>query len=265
MAEGRGIYLRRILHGAGESRTIAFPDLTRWAECLYRASSTEPPLHGAVFAIEQLELHARALAASHVLGRSHGDDRLLRRLGDSERVIERCHLLHSRAHAAGRRMALAAEWLLDNRWLIEEQVHLARLHFPRGYSRQLPRLAEGGLIRFVDQRALIVDAMAMGILRKYLVENFGLTAARTVLTQFGFAQGWRMAEALQSGFNWPNKADWRRAGSRVNNLAGLFRSEPEIEDPLSRKGVMLLASYEAEQPCCISAAPTAPSVGPSAA
>jgi transcriptional regulator of acetoin/glycerol metabolism len=30
----------------------------------------------------------------------------------------------------------------------------------------------------------------MGLLRKYLVENFGLTAARTVLTQFGFAPGW---------------------------------------------------------------------------
>ncbi|MFA7329472.1 MAG: glucoamylase family protein [Candidatus Delongbacteria bacterium] len=140
---GLGNRLRRLFHGAGESRTIGFPDLTRWAEGLYRASSTEPPLHGAVFAIEQLELHARDLAAGHVLGRSHGDDRLLRRLWDSERVIERCHLLLSRAHAAGRRMALAAEWLLDNRWLIEEQVHLARLHFPRGYSRQLPRLAGG--------------------------------------------------------------------------------------------------------------------------
>ncbi|MFA7329483.1 MAG: sigma-54-dependent Fis family transcriptional regulator [Candidatus Delongbacteria bacterium] len=116
------------------------------------------------------------------------------------------------------------------------------------HHRELLELdPEGGLIRFAGQRALIVDAMAMGILRKYLVENFGLTAARTVLTQFGFAQGWRMAEALKGGYNWPHKNDWRRAGSRLNNLAGLFRSEPECEDPLSRKGVMLLASYEAEQ------------------
>lgn len=51
---------------------------------------------------------------------------------------------------------------------------------------------EGGEIRFAGQRALLVDALAMGLLRKYLVENFGLTAARTVLTQFGFAHGWRM-------------------------------------------------------------------------
>ena len=31
--------------------------------------------------------------------------------------------------------------------------------------------------------ALLLDAVAMGLLRRYLVENFGLTAARAVLTQ----------------------------------------------------------------------------------
>jgi hypothetical protein len=48
---------------------------------------------------------------------------------------------------------------------------------------------EGGVIRFAGQRALLLDAVAMGLLRQYLVENFGLTAARAVLTQFGFAHG----------------------------------------------------------------------------
>jgi hypothetical protein len=56
---------------------------------------------------------------------------------------------------------------------------------------------EGGAIRFAGQRALVIDAVAMGLLRKYLVENFGELAARTVLTQFGFAHGWRMAEAMR--------------------------------------------------------------------
>ena len=61
------------------------------------------------------------------------------------------------------------------------------------------------MIRFAGQRALLLDAVAMGLLRKYLVENFGVTAARTVLTQFGFAHGWRMAEAAQTlGIQRPN-------------------------------------------------------------
>ena len=106
---------------------------------------------------------------------------------------------------------------------------------------------EGGLIRFAGQRALLVDAVAMGLLRRYLVENFGRAAARAVLTQFGFAHGWRMAEAMQKEFTWASNDEWRRAGSRIYTLQGLFRAQPGSEDPLSNKGAMLLASYEAEQ------------------
>jgi two-component system, NtrC family, response regulator HydG len=106
---------------------------------------------------------------------------------------------------------------------------------------------EGGVIRFAGQRALLLDAVAMGLLRKYLVENFGLTAARTVLTQFGFAHGWRMAEAMRSEFKWDSDEDWRRAGTRIHTLEGLFRVEPGTKETLSPEDVMLVASYEAEQ------------------
>ena len=106
---------------------------------------------------------------------------------------------------------------------------------------------EGGLIRFAGHRALLLDAVAMGLLRKYLVENFGVTAARTVLTQFGFAHGWRMAEAMQAEFRWDSDEDWRSAGARLHMLEGLFRIDPGSDDPLSKTGMMLAASYEAEQ------------------
>src|SRR5438270_13663501 len=106
---------------------------------------------------------------------------------------------------------------------------------------------EGGVIRFAGQRALLLDAVAMGLLRKYLVENFGITATRTVLTQFGFAHGWRMAEAMHAQFAWDNDDEWRRAGPRLNALEGLFSLGAGVDEPLSKDGVMLLASYEAEQ------------------
>src|SRR3954467_8478934 len=83
----------------------------------------------------------------------------------------------------------------------------------------------GGVIRFAGQRALLLDAVAMGLLRKYLVENFGLLAARSVLTQFGFAHGWRMAEAMQTEFKWKSDDEWQRAGTRIHALEGLFRVE----------------------------------------
>jgi DNA-binding NtrC family response regulator len=106
--------------------------------------------------------------------------------------------------------------------------------------------AEAGVIHFAGQRALLIDAVAMGLLRKYLVENFGATAARTVLTQFGFAHGWRMAEALQTAFKWASDEEWRTAGPRIHTLEGLFHIESG-GDPLGKRGSMLLASYEAEQ------------------
>jgi two-component system, NtrC family, response regulator HydG len=122
-------------------------------------------------------------------------------------------------------------------------MHVEDLH----HEELLELDPEGGVIRFAGQRALLLDAMAMGLLRMYLVENFGLTAARAVLTQFGFAHGWRMAEAMRAQFKWVSKDDWRRAGPRIHCLEGLFRMEPGSEDPLDAKGAMLLASYEAEQ------------------
>lgn len=105
----------------------------------------------------------------------------------------------------------------------------------------------GGLIRFAGQRALLLDAVAMGLLRKYLVENFGLSAARTVLTQFGFAHGWRMAEAMKGAFSWESDDEWRRAGTRLNALEGLFRVEPGSGGPRSPEGVVLQSTYESEQ------------------
>jgi DNA-binding NtrC family response regulator len=116
------------------------------------------------------------------------------------------------------------------------------------HHRELLELdPEGGLIRFAGQRALLIDAVAMGLLRKYLVENFGQTAARTVLTQFGFAHGWRMAEAMRAEFTWDSDEDWGRAGTRIHALGGLFRVEAGSSGPLSHEGVMIGASYEAEQ------------------
>jgi len=114
--------------------------------------------------------------------------------------------------------------------------------------RELLELSpDGGVIRFARQRMLLLDAVAMGLLRKYLVENFGLNAARTVLTQFGFAHGWRMAEAMLAEFKWESDEQWRQAGTRIHALQGLYRVESGSQDPLSKEGVILTASYEAGQ------------------
>ncbi|HVG63995.1 MAG TPA: sigma 54-interacting transcriptional regulator [Hyalangium sp.] len=106
---------------------------------------------------------------------------------------------------------------------------------------------EGGTVHFAGQRALILDAVAMGLLRKQLLDTLGPAAARAIFTRFSFAHGWRMAEALCSSFAWDSARDWRAAGGLIHTLQGLIRLEPGAEDPFSPQGATMAASYEAEQ------------------
>jgi DNA-binding NtrC family response regulator/predicted hydrocarbon binding protein len=107
--------------------------------------------------------------------------------------------------------------------------------------------AAAGEIRFAGERALIIDALAMGLLRKQLVDTLGLSAARLLLTRFGYAHGWRMAEALGRSFRFASPDEWRDAGGRIHALQGLLRLDERNEGPLSPAGATVHASYEAEQ------------------
>jgi DNA-binding NtrC family response regulator len=102
-------------------------------------------------------------------------------------------------------------------------------------------------VRFAGERALILDAVALGLLRKQLVEMLGLAGARAVLTRFAFAHGWRMAEALRARFPWSSEEQWQAAGGLIHMLQGLIRVRPEEGNPLLRQGATLEYSYEAEQ------------------
>jgi len=112
----------------------------------------EPPLRGELFSLEQLARHARTLASGHQVVTTRGANRLLNRLDDNEQVL-RAYNRATLAVGQTRNVTPAAEWLLDNFYLIEEQIQTARRHLPRGYSRELPRLLNGpsaGLPRVYD-------------------------------------------------------------------------------------------------------------------
>jgi cellobiose phosphorylase len=109
-------------------------------------ANDEQPLRAELFSLDQLESHAKSLAAWHVVldGRApRRADRLLARLAANELTLRSAYELVAEAVVRGRRITPAAEWFLDNYHLIEEQVRTARRHLPRGYSRELPRLTNG--------------------------------------------------------------------------------------------------------------------------
>jgi cyclic beta-1,2-glucan synthetase len=103
----------------------------------------EPPLRSELFSSDQMEQHGRTLAGLHELGLGRARDRLLARLAENESVLLGVRNLLTEAIKATRRITPAGEWLLDNFYLIEEQIRTARKHLPKGYSRELPRLLNG--------------------------------------------------------------------------------------------------------------------------
>jgi transcriptional regulator with PAS, ATPase and Fis domain len=110
--------------------------------------------------------------------------------------------------------------------------------------------AAGGILRFSGERAIIMDTVALGILRHELIETVGTTLARGVLTRFGYAHGWRTAMAMQKQFPWDSEQEWKTAGGRLHTLQGLVRVEPVERAPGEARPFAEAVwhdSYEAEQ------------------
>ncbi len=126
------------------------------------SNDDQTPLRAELFSVDQMEQHGKALAGGHALSTSRPPIRLLERLDDNERVLIDTFDMLTAAVRSRLRIAPAGDWLLDNFYLIEEQIRTARQHLPKEYSRGLPHLAQGpsrGLPRVYD---LALEAISHG-------------------------------------------------------------------------------------------------------
>ncbi|MET4573347.1 cyclic beta-1,2-glucan synthetase [Stenotrophomonas rhizophila] len=149
---GRWLRLRRLVRWRWRERQASAPAI----------EATEGPLRAALYSVEQMEVYGRALARQHRVRMRPSPERLLERLQANERVLQDANTLLSSVVREQRPVTPAGEWLLDNYYLVEEQIQTARRHLPRGYSRQLPSLATGpsaGLPRVYE---LSMQAIAHG-------------------------------------------------------------------------------------------------------
>ena len=127
---------------------------------VHKRVGDEPPLRSELFSTSQMEQHGKTLAAAHTLITGHPPEQLLTRLGENEYVLNEVRDLLTEAVKGNRRITPAGEWLLDNFYLMEEQIRTAKRHLPKGYSRGLPRLKKGpsaGLPRVYDIALEIVS------------------------------------------------------------------------------------------------------------
>ncbi len=118
------------------------------------------PLRSILYSSEQMQQHAVKLARSHRLTEGPPSELLLKRLAENEDVLIDVHSLISETVKVNKRLAPAGEWLLDNFYLIEEQIYIGKKHLPKGYSKELPKLAKGqsqGLPRVYDIAVEIIS------------------------------------------------------------------------------------------------------------
>jgi len=229
--------------------------LSRWRRHLSgaHAPDDELPLRAELFNDEQMEQHGQNLARDHTLDGAGRPGRLLVRLASNELVLgETCGLLMA-AVKARLPVAPAGEWLLDNFYLIEEQIRTAREHLPKAYSRELPRLAQGpsrGLPRVYD---LALEAISHGDGRVDGESLHGFVAAYQTVTPLTLGELWaipimlrlallenlrRVASRITAARLQVNKAhDWasqmldvaeRDPKSLILVIADMARSEPPL-------------------------------------
>jgi cyclic beta-1,2-glucan synthetase len=106
----------------------------------------EAPIRAELFSVERLEQHAESLAvAQQVAARPPRGTPLDRRLRDNTKVLGDTYRAIAQSFRAHRPITPAAEWLLDNFHIVEEQIREIKHDLPPGYYRKLPKLAEGPL------------------------------------------------------------------------------------------------------------------------
>ena len=150
----------------------------------------EQPLRAEIFNIDQFKLHAGGMAARHSVSFKRGREKLLSRLKENEEIILRAYKLLNQSASAKRRISPAGDWLLDNYYLIEEQIRLAQKFLPKGYSRELPKLTKGPLAGYPRVYDIAMEIVSHGDGR---LDSKGLA---------GFVAAYQAVKCLKLGELW---------------------------------------------------------------
>jgi cyclic beta-1,2-glucan synthetase len=107
------------------------------------------PIRAELFSVERLEQHAASLAAAQIVAAEPGGGRpLIPRVRENGRVLRECYQSIAKAIQQEHTITPAADWLVDNFHIIDEQLREIRDDLPKGFYRELPKLASGHLEGF---------------------------------------------------------------------------------------------------------------------
>ena len=99
-----------------------------------------PPFRSELFSEEQMKEFGKVLATRHKVLEGRAPNTLLKRLADNEEILLEVHGILTESVRNKQRIIPAGEWLLDNFYLIQEQIRTGKRHLPKGYNENLPRI-----------------------------------------------------------------------------------------------------------------------------
>src|SRR5438876_5391779 len=126
-----------------------------------RPTEAELPIREELYSIERLEQYAAALAAEHkIADRPQRVNLLLPRLEENGRKLISAYKAVVESIREEHTISPAAEWLVDNFHIVEEQVREIREDLPKSYYHELPKLGEGNFKNYPRIYALSVALIA---------------------------------------------------------------------------------------------------------
>ena len=213
-------------HGAGRA-----PDV--WADTV--------PIRSDLFGIERLEHHAISLAAAQTvaIGRPVAVTSLIGRVKDNAKTLLAAYRSGAQALDAGRPITPAAEWLLDNFHIVEQQLRQIEDDLPSGYYRHLPKLVDGPFAGY---------PRVLGLAWAYAAHTDSLLAEISLLR---YVQAYQTVQPLTIGELWAVAItlrivlieNMRRLAVQITEAARLRRAADALVDQILAAGVSGVSAH----------------------
>lgn len=139
---------------------ISFPKSGRLSN-IFSKNKTCEPIRGELHSVERLEQFAATLASEHQnVAYPKRFQKLRPRLEDNSETLIAAYMSLTSAIRDQRPVSQAAEWLVDNFHIVEEQLREIREDLPAGYYRELPKLMTGEFAGFPRIYAVAMTIIA---------------------------------------------------------------------------------------------------------
>ncbi|MHB8475132.1 MAG: GH36-type glycosyl hydrolase domain-containing protein [Steroidobacteraceae bacterium] len=113
---------------------------------LDRPAAIGEPISAEIFSVERLEQHAESLAKAQEVSATQTAGVSLRgRLRTNALTLDAAFRTLIAGIRRGRAVTPAAEWLVDNYYIVDEHIRAVRRDLPSGFYKQLPKLSHGPL------------------------------------------------------------------------------------------------------------------------